>query len=123
VGHAKPGVRLQQNHNFFMRPPSRARARHGVKRFLPPWGMLASPKTVPLGVARRQPSSPCGARTRMGAPCRRKGLDNGRCPNHGGLSSGPKSIAGRARIAEAQRRRWAQWRERGQHDQNDGETK
>jgi transcriptional regulator with XRE-family HTH domain len=121
-GHAKPGVRLVQNHNFFMRPPSRAQARHGVKRFLRPWGMLASPKTVPSGVARRQPSSPCGARTRMGAPCRRKGLDNGRCPNHGGLSSGPKSIAGRARIAEAQRRRWAQWRERGQHDQNDGGT-
>jgi transcriptional regulator with XRE-family HTH domain len=111
VGHAKPGVRLVQNHNFFMRPPSRARAHHGVKRLLRPWGMLAPTKTVPSGVARRQPSSPCGARTRSGARCRRKGLDNGRCLNHGGLSSGPKTPAGRARIAEAQRKRWAKWRD------------
>jgi transcriptional regulator with XRE-family HTH domain len=29
-GHAKPGVRLVQNHNYCGRPPSRARARHGV---------------------------------------------------------------------------------------------
>jgi transcriptional regulator with XRE-family HTH domain len=121
-GHAKPGVRLVQNHNYCGRPPSRARARHGVKRFLPPWAMLARTKTVPSVVARRQPSSPCGARTRSGAPCRRSGLDNGRCPNHGGLSSGPKSIAGRQRIAEAQRRRWAEWRLSAQHDQTNGEA-
>ena len=30
--------------------------------------------------------SPCGARTRTGAPCRRTGLGNGRCANHGGES-------------------------------------
>jgi uncharacterized protein YjiS (DUF1127 family) len=29
-----------------------------------------------------------------------------RCRFHGGLSTGPKTQAGRARIAEAQRRRW-----------------
>lgn len=50
-------------------------------------------------------SRPCGARTRAGHPCRRKGLGKGgRCPNHGGLSTGPRTEAGRQRIAEAQRR-------------------
>jgi hypothetical protein len=33
-----------------------------------------------------------------------------RCRFHGGLSTGPKTAAGRARIAEAQRRRWNAWR-------------
>ncbi len=32
VGCAKPGVRLVENTGFVMQPPSRARARHGVKR-------------------------------------------------------------------------------------------
>jgi hypothetical protein len=34
----------------------------------------------------------------------------------GGLSTGPKTEAGRARIAEAQRRRWRDYRERGRQD-------
>lgn len=52
-------------------------------------------------------STPCGARTRAGHPCRRRGLGKGgRCANHGGLSTGPKTPEGRRRIAEAQRRRW-----------------
>ena len=51
--------------------------------------------------------SRCGARTRAGHPCKRKGLGKGgRCPNHGGMSTGPRTIEGRQRIAEAQRRRW-----------------
>jgi hypothetical protein len=33
-----------------------------------------------------------------------------RCRQHGGLSSGPKTAEGRARIAEAVRARWARWR-------------
>jgi hypothetical protein len=32
---------------------------------------------------------------------------------HGGLSTGPKTPEGRARIAEAQRKRWAAWRKWG----------
>ncbi len=48
----------------------------------------------------------CGAKTRNGTPCKRKALANGRCPNHGGLSTGPKTKEGRERIAEAQRWRW-----------------
>jgi hypothetical protein len=56
----------------------------------------------------------CCAQTRAGHPCRRRALENGRCPNHGGLSTGPKTAVGKARIADAQRQRWAQWRiERG----------
>lgn len=51
----------------------------------------------------------CGARTRRGTACIRKARANGRCPNHGGLSTGPKTEAGRQRIAEAQRQRWARW--------------
>lgn len=52
----------------------------------------------------------CGARTRKGTACIRKALSNGRCPNHGGCSTGPKTDAGRQRIAEAVRQRWAAWR-------------
>jgi hypothetical protein len=55
----------------------------------------------------------CGARTRQGAPCRRKGLGkNGRCRNHGGASTGPKTDAGRARIAAAARKYWQAWRKK-----------
>jgi hypothetical protein len=47
----------------------------------------------------------CGARTRTGAPCQRKPvLGKKRCPNHGGLSSGPKTPEGRARSLAALRR-------------------
>jgi len=52
----------------------------------------------------------CGARTRRNAACIRKALPNGRCVNHGGKSTGPKTAAGRARIAAAQRERHARRR-------------
>jgi hypothetical protein len=42
----------------------------------------------------------------------REALANGRCPNHGGLSSGPKTEAGKARIANAQKERWKAYRAR-----------
>ncbi len=43
----------------------------------------------------------CGAKTRAGTPCRMKILfGNGRCKLHGGLSSGPKSEAGKARSSQ-----------------------
>jgi hypothetical protein len=50
----------------------------------------------------------CGARNRRGEPCKVK-VEPGkrRCRFHGGLSTGPKTAEGKARIAEAQRRRWA----------------
>jgi hypothetical protein len=52
----------------------------------------------------------CGARTRKGTSCRRRTYPNGRCRNHGGLCTGPKTEAGRRWIAEAQQLRWKLWR-------------
>lgn len=45
------------------------------------------------------PGEKCGAKTRRGTPCRCKALQNGRCKYHGGLSTGPKTAAGKARSA------------------------
>ena len=42
----------------------------------------------------------CAARTRQGTPCECKPLANGRCKFHGGLSTGPKSEAGKAKVRE-----------------------
>jgi hypothetical protein len=60
----------------------------------------------------------CEARCRDGHLCRARAVwdrqrdrpRNGRCRMHGGLSTGPKTAAGRDRIREANRRRWQQWR-------------
>lgn len=55
---------------------------------------------VPAGVIRRllaAPRSTCQAQTKRGTPCKALALDNGRCRNHGGLSTGPKTAEGWAR--------------------------
>ena len=40
----------------------------------------------------------CGARTRSGTPCKIRAIyNNGRCKLHGGLSTGPKTKAGKKR--------------------------
>ena len=53
----------------------------------------------------------CGAQTRKGRACRNKSeAGKARCKFHGGKSTGPKTPEGRARIAAAQRARWAAWR-------------
>jgi hypothetical protein len=39
----------------------------------------------------------CLAMNRRGLPCQARALDNGRCRNHGGLSTGPKTEDGRRR--------------------------
>lgn len=40
----------------------------------------------------------CGARTRAGAPCKRRDLyRSGRCKLHGGLSTGPRTAKGKRR--------------------------
>ena len=45
----------------------------------------------------------CGARTKAGTPCQRPAVkQTGRCTRHGGKSTGPRTEAGRARIAAAQ---------------------
>ena len=47
----------------------------------------------------------CGAKTRLGCPCKGPAMANGRCRMHGGASTGPKTAEGKARIAAAQSRR------------------
>ena len=50
----------------------------------------------------------CGAHARStGQPCQAKALANGRCKNHGGMSTGPKTQEGRQAIAQATRKRMA----------------
>ena len=50
----------------------------------------------------------CGAYARTtGNPCRAKALNNGRCKNHGGMSTGPKTSEGRQAISQATRQRMA----------------
>ena len=50
----------------------------------------------------------CGAYARStGNPCLAKALANGRCKNHGGLSTGPKTPEGRQAIRESTRQRMA----------------
>ena len=43
----------------------------------------------------------CGAKTRRGTPCQCPAMGNGRCRLHGGLSTGPKTAEGIARIRRA----------------------
>ena len=53
----------------------------------------------------------CCAHSRAnGRPCVAKAMKNGRCKNHGGASTGPKTQEGRDLIAAANRRRWQAWR-------------
>jgi hypothetical protein len=62
---------------------------------------------------RRRDRGHCGAKTRKGTPCKAppvwdKSKDkarNGRCKLHGGLSTGPKTDAGRKAIRASNRRR------------------
>ena len=57
----------------------------------------------------------CGARTRSNSPCAKYPIKGKRrCRLHGGLSTGPKTAEGRARIAAAQFKhgRYVNWRAR-----------
>ncbi len=50
----------------------------------------------------------CGAYARTtGNPCQAKALTNGRCKNHGGMSTGPKTPEGHQAISQATRKRMA----------------
>jgi hypothetical protein len=62
---------------------------------------------------RRKERPRCDARTRQGSCCLvRVEPGKRRCRFHGGLSTGPRTAEGKARIAAAQRRRWAECRAR-----------
>ena len=59
----------------------------------------------------RRDSIRCKAHNRKGERCRAKALPGRRtCKHHGGLSTGPKSEAGKERIRQAQKKRWAEYR-------------
>ena len=54
----------------------------------------------------------CHARTRSGSLCKAKAVRGRmRCRLHGGLSTGAKTAEGLERIREAQKKRWAQYRD------------
>ena len=72
--------------------------------------VLASGLTSP---SRRKGRLLCGAKTWAGGCCQvRAEPGKARCRFHGGRSTSPKTDAGRARVAEAQRQRWRAYRER-----------
>ena len=55
-----------------------------------------------------RPNFKCGAYARTtGNPCQAKALTNGKCKNHGGMSTGPKTQEGRQAISQATRKRMA----------------
>ena len=96
-----------------------ARARDGVLHRPPVWmtefvaRLLAEAQAQARAAARlARRRVRCGALTRRGTPCRAfSEPGRRRCRFHGGRSTGPRTPEGKARIAEAQRRRWARWRE------------
>ena len=48
------------------------------------------------------PGARCGAKTQSGEPCKKASMKGrSRCRNHGGCATGPRTEAGRARIAAA----------------------
>lgn len=67
----------------------KAEPRKNPMHRLPDWRM-----TLPLA----QSCPRCGAATRAGTTCRSPAMPNGRCRMHGGTSTGPRTVAGLARI-------------------------
>lgn len=70
---------------------------------------LPSEFQPPPPTTKREPIR-CGAKTRRGSPCQAPSMQNGRCKLHGGKSTGPRTLEGKRRIAEANRRRWEAYR-------------
>lgn len=68
-----------------------------------------------VGGPREPPKKRCGAHARStGKPCRAAAMENGRCKLHGGMSTGPKTPEGLARLQAAVKERWQRVRaERG----------
>lgn len=104
------GVRLLCGVNNFARRSAHARARHGVKAFLNIQTAKKSNTHGPITSHGAQAAA-CGARTRAGGMCKAPPQKNGRCKLHGGRATGARTDAGRKKIAEVQRQRWAKWRE------------
>ena len=63
----------------------------------------------------------CGAKTRAGGRCAKSPVaGKNRCRLHGGLSTGPKTAAGKRRIAAAQIKhgRYVDWRRKRANEKN-----
>ena len=59
-------------------------------------------------MSRQKNKITCGAHARStGQSCQAKALSNGRCRNHGGLSTGPRTAEGKKAISEATAKRMA----------------
>ena len=59
-------------------------------------------KGIPWRFGPERPLQSCGARTRLGTECQKPPLaGKTRCRLHGGLSTGPRTAEGKARIAAA----------------------
>ena len=59
-------------------------------------------KGIPWRFGPARPLQSCGARTRLGTECQKPPLaGKTRCRLHGGLSTGPKTTEGKARIVAA----------------------
>ena len=63
--------------------------------------------TLPWQIASAKPISPrCSAHARStGQPCKAKAMLNGRCRNHGGMSTGAKTAEGRQALSLALKER------------------
>jgi len=108
-----PGVQLRGKATIT--PPQRAAARTRASSGIIVEEIVAdiTPANTlgPSQPINKKPGARCGAKTRSGQACRRPGLGRGgRCANHGGASTGPRSDEGRKRIALAQKKRWARFR-------------
>ena len=62
----------------------------------------------------------CDAKTRSGAPCAKFPMEGRGCRLHGGLSTGPRTPAGRAAISAANTKhgRYKNWREKRAKEKN-----
>lgn len=84
-----------------------------LKREFPDFDFKTALRLMRMGLLRLPKHARCGAWAKSRKrPCQAQALRNGtgRCRVHGGCSSGCRTEAGRQRIAEAQKRRWAKWR-------------
>lgn len=81
--------------------PSPERARAGGNDFVDNRDVLRgkTKRGIPANYAGEIPEL-CNARTRSGRPCRALGIgSSGRCKWHGGKSTGPRTVEGKARSA------------------------
>ena len=83
--------------------------KHGTTRAIDRFSLpLLATKALIEGKTYTEPERPtCGARTRTGAPCKRKPVPGKqRCRNHGGLSTGARTVEGKARALACLKLRW-----------------